>query len=94
MRFPFLATLLAAATLTFSPVLGSGTALAQGSPVTQPVKPTMPYKSSGQTTQKKAPGKTCGDLAPNSQAHKDCIAKQAKSDQGDKAKAKAKKKSS
>ena len=54
----------------------------------------MPYKSSGQTTRKKAPGKTCGDLAPNSQAHKDCIAKQAKSDQGDKAKAKAKKKSS
>ena len=28
----------------------------------------------------KKPGKTCSDLASNSQAHKDCIQKQAKSD--------------
>ena len=65
-------------------------AYAQGSTATQPVKPTMPYKSSAQANTKKAPGKTCSDLQSNSQAHKDCIAKQAKSDQAAK---KAKKKS-
>lgn len=30
--------------------------------------------------EKKAPGKACSDLTPNSQAHKDCIQKQAKSE--------------
>ena len=84
-----LTTLLCAAALAVSvTAFGSTAALAQSA--AQPVKPTMPYKSSGQSAQKKAPGKACSDLQPNSQAHKDCIAKQAKSDQP----AKAKKKSS
>jgi hypothetical protein len=31
------------------------------------------------TASQKKPGKTCGDIASNTQAHKDCIAKQAHS---------------
>jgi hypothetical protein len=81
-----LPTLLGA--LALSIVFGGTNVYAQG--VTQPVKPTMPHKPSAQSAQKKAPGKACGDLMSNSQAHKDCIAKQAKSDQATK-KAKQKK---
>lgn len=70
-----LTTLLGAAALALSvATFGAPDARAQGASVTQPVKPTPPHKPSAQ---KKAPGKTCGDLTSNTQAHKDCIAKQA-----------------
>lgn len=76
------------AALALSIVFGGTNVYAQA--VTQPIKPAAPYKPSAQSTQKKAPGKACGDLMSNSQAHKDCIAKQAKTDQAAK-KAKQKK---
>jgi len=86
--------ILLGAVLALSVTAFPGTsAYAQSSTATQPVKPTTPYKPSAQSTQKKAPGKSCSDFVSNSQAHKDCIAKQAKSNQkADQAAKKAKKK--
>ncbi|MBM3548994.1 MAG: hypothetical protein FJX54_18790 [Alphaproteobacteria bacterium] len=64
--------------LALSP--GNGSAqTANPSPVI-PVKPTVNSKPGTMSTApaKKAPGKTCSEFTSNSQAHKDCIARQAK----------------
>jgi len=62
-------------------VMSAGSAAAQSanqSPV-MPVKPTVTGKPGSQAAApKKAPGKVCGEFQANSQAHKDCIARQAK----------------
>ncbi|MBL8689294.1 MAG: hypothetical protein JNL04_09350 [Rhodospirillaceae bacterium] len=88
-----LATLLGAVALALS--VASVAAAQQSPTVPQPVKPTMPYKPSAQSTQKQPPGKSCIQFMLNSQAHKECVAKQAKAaeQKADQAAKKAKKKS-
>jgi hypothetical protein len=46
-------------------------------PVFIPIKPTVTSRPTAAAPLKRAPGKVCGELQPNSQAHKDCIARQA-----------------
>ncbi len=68
MSLKSLKTLFLAALLAGAGVSGLGAdALAQGRSDSKPAAAA------------KKPGKTCSDLASNSQAHKDCIQKQAKS---------------
>lgn len=64
-------TILSAAAMIFAATaIGPADAFAQDSS----------KKASASSAQKKAPGKTCTNLASNSQEHKDCIARQAKMD--------------
>lgn len=68
-----LKTLVLAAALAVLSLSGSASdALAQGKSDSKPAAAA------------KKPGKTCSDLASNSQAHKDCIQKQAKSEKKEK----------
>jgi hypothetical protein len=77
MRLPKIVALLATLTVAVGAMsLGGAGALAQDAA----------KKPSTAAVQKKAPGKVCSDLAPNSPAHKDCIAKQAKADKAAKEK--------
>ncbi len=70
MRLPSIVALVAAAAVIFGMnALGASDALAQDT-----------VKKPAAAAQKKAPGKTCSDIASNTQAHKDCIAQQAKSE--------------
>lgn len=64
-----LTTVLAAALIVAGSTIVSGNAFAQDA------------KAKAAAEQKKAPGKACSDVKPNSQEHKDCIAKQAKGNQ-------------
>jgi hypothetical protein len=80
---PVATTLLLACALSIGTVpLGSATAFAQSDASRAvPVRPTAQHKPGvSSSAQKKAPGKVCGEFASNTQAHKDCIARQAKMD--------------
>ena len=76
-----IATMLFAGALALA--LSAGAAAAQSgnqSPV-MPIKPTVTSKPGSQSAAtRKAPGRTCGEFMSNSQAHKDCVARQAKMD--------------